>query len=377
MAPRCIPSEQLDAPLRARGLTAPKRRAGPTGRSRVARRGSSSRAGSCTAASTPRSPSRWPRWPPRWPSSPEGKTAWASPTRRASCARSPRARPRRGAARRHRGRTTWVWDVDFTDDAGRTCAVTRMTIAVRQRRRDFAPLRGRATASSRASRAIAVARRIDMLRNAVPSRSVRRAAGAGRGVAARAEPHAASRRGAAPAGAPSTARPCIDLTSGSGCGVQPSASPPNVDTLTRHRWALRITPLSVRPTGTPRSRMCGATKRWYDRPRHDGCRRGRRQSVPPSSSRTASALAVPERTDSPTPPPGARSTSESSTECHHQFHRSVWFCADLVVRVSSATGGPDGAAGTPGAARLRPGARLAAVAVGDRHAPVAPEGARA
>jgi 1,4-dihydroxy-2-naphthoyl-CoA hydrolase len=33
--------------------------------------------------------------------------------------------------RRHRGRTTWVWDVDFTDDDGRLCASTRMTIAVR------------------------------------------------------------------------------------------------------------------------------------------------------------------------------------------------------------------------------------------------------
>jgi 1,4-dihydroxy-2-naphthoyl-CoA hydrolase len=31
----------------------------------------------------------------------------------------------------HRGRTTWVWDVRFTDDAGRLCALTRMTIAVR------------------------------------------------------------------------------------------------------------------------------------------------------------------------------------------------------------------------------------------------------
>ncbi len=31
----------------------------------------------------------------------------------------------------HRGRTTWVWDVSFSDDADRTCAVTRMTIAVR------------------------------------------------------------------------------------------------------------------------------------------------------------------------------------------------------------------------------------------------------
>lgn len=35
------------------------------------------------------------------------------------------------ARRRHRGRTTWVWDVDFTDDDGRLCATTRVTIAVR------------------------------------------------------------------------------------------------------------------------------------------------------------------------------------------------------------------------------------------------------
>lgn len=31
----------------------------------------------------------------------------------------------------HRGRTTWVWDVSFSDDDGRVCALTRMTIAVR------------------------------------------------------------------------------------------------------------------------------------------------------------------------------------------------------------------------------------------------------
>jgi 1,4-dihydroxy-2-naphthoyl-CoA hydrolase len=31
---------------------------------------------------------------------------------------------------RHRGRTTWMWDVEITDDAGRLCAVSRMTIAV-------------------------------------------------------------------------------------------------------------------------------------------------------------------------------------------------------------------------------------------------------
>ncbi|HEX4563590.1 MAG TPA: PaaI family thioesterase [Solirubrobacteraceae bacterium] len=38
------------------------------------------------------------------------------------------------ARRMHRGRTTWVWDVSFTDDAQRLCALTRMTIAVRPAR---------------------------------------------------------------------------------------------------------------------------------------------------------------------------------------------------------------------------------------------------
>jgi len=35
------------------------------------------------------------------------------------------------ARRRHRGRTTWVWEVEITDDHGRLCALVRMTIAVR------------------------------------------------------------------------------------------------------------------------------------------------------------------------------------------------------------------------------------------------------
>ena len=35
------------------------------------------------------------------------------------------------ARRRHRGATTWIWDVDMTDDEGRLCAVSRVTIAVR------------------------------------------------------------------------------------------------------------------------------------------------------------------------------------------------------------------------------------------------------
>ena len=32
---------------------------------------------------------------------------------------------------RHRGRTTWVWEVELSDDDDRLCAVTRVTVAVR------------------------------------------------------------------------------------------------------------------------------------------------------------------------------------------------------------------------------------------------------
>ena len=35
------------------------------------------------------------------------------------------------ARRRHCGRTTWIWDVELTDDEGRLCAVSRVTVAVR------------------------------------------------------------------------------------------------------------------------------------------------------------------------------------------------------------------------------------------------------
>jgi 1,4-dihydroxy-2-naphthoyl-CoA hydrolase len=38
------------------------------------------------------------------------------------------------ATRRHRGRTTWVWEVEMSDDDGRLCVLTRMTVAVRPRR---------------------------------------------------------------------------------------------------------------------------------------------------------------------------------------------------------------------------------------------------
>ena len=32
---------------------------------------------------------------------------------------------------KHRGRTTWVWEVEITDDQGKLCVLTRMTVAVR------------------------------------------------------------------------------------------------------------------------------------------------------------------------------------------------------------------------------------------------------
>ena len=32
---------------------------------------------------------------------------------------------------RHRGRTSWIWEVDFTDDQGRLTAITRVTMAIR------------------------------------------------------------------------------------------------------------------------------------------------------------------------------------------------------------------------------------------------------
>ena len=35
------------------------------------------------------------------------------------------------ARRRHRGRGTWVWEVELSDDAGRLCALVRLTVAVR------------------------------------------------------------------------------------------------------------------------------------------------------------------------------------------------------------------------------------------------------
>jgi 1,4-dihydroxy-2-naphthoyl-CoA hydrolase len=43
------------------------------------------------------------------------------------------------AIRLHRGRTTWLWDVRFSDDRERVCALSRMTIAVRPMRGEGQP----------------------------------------------------------------------------------------------------------------------------------------------------------------------------------------------------------------------------------------------
>jgi acyl-coenzyme A thioesterase PaaI-like protein len=34
---------------------------------------------------------------------------------------------------RHRGRTTWVWQLEMTDDEGRLCALSQVVVAVRER----------------------------------------------------------------------------------------------------------------------------------------------------------------------------------------------------------------------------------------------------
>lgn len=39
-----------------------------------------------------------------------------------------------GARCVHRGSTTWIWEVELTDDQGRLCALSRVTMAVRPAR---------------------------------------------------------------------------------------------------------------------------------------------------------------------------------------------------------------------------------------------------
>jgi 1,4-dihydroxy-2-naphthoyl-CoA hydrolase len=43
------------------------------------------------------------------------------------------------AVRKHAGRSTWVWEVEFSDGQGRLYALTRMTIALRELRENERP----------------------------------------------------------------------------------------------------------------------------------------------------------------------------------------------------------------------------------------------
>ena len=52
------------------------------------------------------------------------------------------------AIRVHRGRTTWVWDVSFSDSEERLCALTRMTVAVRPAPDGNPPVRARFNSGS-------------------------------------------------------------------------------------------------------------------------------------------------------------------------------------------------------------------------------------
>lgn len=40
---------------------------------------------------------------------------------------------------KHSGRTTWVWEVEMTDDQARLCAISRVTLAVRDLPADLPP----------------------------------------------------------------------------------------------------------------------------------------------------------------------------------------------------------------------------------------------
>ena len=82
--------------------------------------------GSSTAASTPRWPSRSPRRHrrPRRAGAAVGhssQTSFLRPITDGTVHATGR--------RRHRGRTTWVWEFDITDDDERLCALVRMTVA--------------------------------------------------------------------------------------------------------------------------------------------------------------------------------------------------------------------------------------------------------
>jgi len=65
---------------------------------------------------------------------PDGKTAMGLSNQTSFLRPITRGTIHAEAHRKHRGRSTWVWEVEITDDDGRLCVLTRMTVAVRDAR---------------------------------------------------------------------------------------------------------------------------------------------------------------------------------------------------------------------------------------------------
>ena len=95
---------------------------------------SSSRWASFTAACTRRSPRASRRLLPAINVGGEGKIATGLSNQTSFLRPITEGTIHATATRKHRGRTTWVWEVEMSDDQGRLCVLTRMTIAVRERR---------------------------------------------------------------------------------------------------------------------------------------------------------------------------------------------------------------------------------------------------
>src|SRR5262249_12491768 len=61
---------------------------------------------------------------------PQGKPAVGLSTQTSFLRPITQGRIHADAKARHRGRTTWIWEVEISDDDGRLCVLTRTTIAV-------------------------------------------------------------------------------------------------------------------------------------------------------------------------------------------------------------------------------------------------------
>ena len=121
------------------GMQDSSRRTACCGRACRCGRSCCSRSGSCTAACSPRSPSRIASLGDLRSACHEGKHRDGLSNQTSFLRPIIDGTIHAEARRRHRGRTTWVWEVEITDDDGRLCAIVRMTIAVRDAARRLTP----------------------------------------------------------------------------------------------------------------------------------------------------------------------------------------------------------------------------------------------